>query len=148
MLDSYCTGRTPFLYKKGYNTVPIPVFTAPIPGYLNGYWSGIFKVSSVPFCYWSFTVPFRSVPILLHCTVQQKPPQLTMLFTANPSQLSTADLLLFRHHGHSVLWHRDEPVHALQLVTRFRHSFMNFNQCSPHYCSIQSNLGTLISNMK
>ena len=47
-----------------YNIVPIPVFTTPIPGYLHGYWSGIFKVSSVPFRYWSFTVPFRYCSIV------------------------------------------------------------------------------------
>ena len=62
-------------YRTGENTSPILVITGLIPVFFTG-------IGSVFFCalpYRSVTgpLPVRSVPILLHCTVQQKPPQLS-----------------------------------------------------------------------
>ena len=48
-----------------------------IPVLFSGIWPLSFR--AVPFCSVTGPLPVRSVPILLHCNVQQKPPQVTSL---------------------------------------------------------------------
>ena len=70
IMHRYWTGKRPVLHRYF-----VPVKYRSNTGPFHRYWNGNFQGSSVPFRFRS--LPFRSVPIPLHCTVEKKPPQLT-----------------------------------------------------------------------